>query len=150
MKCANCNNELAPITYEGAVVVDACAQCSGMYFDSGELEKIQDNKDNDYSDMLACHPPLLEQTFEMARQKHLSNKTCPKCKVEMHRREWLTSQILIDVCSECFGVWLDKGELQTLELYYERLSQKISRDISDSQEVEKKGFWASLKSLVNK
>ncbi|MDP7014147.1 MAG: zf-TFIIB domain-containing protein, partial [Verrucomicrobiota bacterium] len=62
MKCANCNNELAPITYEGGVVVDACDQCSGMYLDSGELEKIQDNKDNDYSDMLACHPPLLERT----------------------------------------------------------------------------------------
>ena len=84
MKCANCNNELAPITYEGGVVVDACDQCSGMYLDSGELEKIQDNKDNDYSDMLACHPPLLERTFEMARQKHLPDKTCPKCKGASH------------------------------------------------------------------
>ena len=58
----------------------------------------------------------------------------------MHRREWLTSQILIDVCTECFGVWLDKGELQTLELYYERLSQKISGDIRIVKKLRKKAF----------
>ena len=150
MKCSNCNYELAAVTYEGELVIDACAQCGGMYLDSGELQKIQEEKGNDFSDMLACHPPLLERTFEMARQKHLPDKTCPKCKVDMHRREWLTSQILIDVCSECFGIWLDKEELQALELYYERLNQKICGDLLDSQEVDKKGFWITLKSLVKK
>lgn len=142
MKCANCNNELAPIKYEGDVVVDACAQCKGMYLDSGELQKIQDNKDNDYSDMLASPSQLLKHTLEMDRQKKLPNKTCPKCEVEMNRREWLKSQILIDVCSDCFGIWLDEGELQALEIYFERLRQENS-DIEES-------LWSSLIRLIKK
>jgi len=37
---------------------------------------------------------------------------CPRCFVKMNQREH--HQVRIDECPSCGGIWLDKGELQTL------------------------------------
>ena len=37
---------------------------------------------------------------------------CPNCQVGM--REVERRGVLIDVCPQCGGVWLDKGELEKL------------------------------------
>jgi len=37
---------------------------------------------------------------------------CPLCKVPM--REMLKEDVLIDVCPQCRGVWLDRGEMEKL------------------------------------
>ena len=38
--------------------------------------------------------------------------TCPICKIDM--KTFMISQIEIDKCPKCEGVWLDKGELEEL------------------------------------
>jgi len=80
-----------PTPYKGGVVVDACSSCGGMYLDGEELEKVQEIRENDYSEELAKQPPFIDRAYEMARQKNAPNKICPKCLKEMHRREWLGS-----------------------------------------------------------
>jgi len=42
----------------------------------------------------------------------MSAITCPVCQGAF--REVLREGILIDVCSQCRGVWLDRGELEKL------------------------------------
>ncbi|MGE3858117.1 MAG: zf-TFIIB domain-containing protein [Dehalococcoidia bacterium] len=37
---------------------------------------------------------------------------CPKCQVVMRERE--KDDLIIDVCPQCRGVWLDAGELEKL------------------------------------
>jgi ribosomal protein L37AE/L43A len=37
---------------------------------------------------------------------------CPRCGGDLKERQ--TEQVKIDECSECGGVWLDKGELEQL------------------------------------
>ena len=38
---------------------------------------------------------------------------CPKCEVSlMHERE--KGDVILDVCRECGGIWLDRGELERL------------------------------------
>lgn len=37
---------------------------------------------------------------------------CPVCRAPF--REVLTEGVLIDVCTRCNGVWLDRGELERL------------------------------------
>lgn len=48
----------------------------------------------------------------------MSHLTCPVCKVGM--REVEREGVTIDVCTQCRGVWLDRGEL-------EKLSEALSR-----------------------
>ena len=39
----------------------------------------------------------------------------------MDRREHgYCSQVMVDVCHDCQGIWLDNGEVQALEVFFER------------------------------
>ncbi len=48
----------------------------------------------------------------------------------------------VDVCPSCAGMWLDKGEIERLEVFFER-SRVEAGEI-------RKGFWKSLVSLFGK
>jgi len=37
---------------------------------------------------------------------------CPRCKIEMEKLK--KKDVIIDVCSKCGGMWLDKGETEKL------------------------------------
>ena len=39
---------------------------------------------------------------------------CPKCQIPMRERE--KDDLVIDVCPQCRGVWLDAGELEKLSV----------------------------------
>ena len=40
--------------------------------------------------------------------------TCPKCGITMRERE--KGDVIIDICPQCRGVWLDAGELEKLSV----------------------------------
>ena len=82
-------------------------------------------------------PNLIGNAYEMARQKGLKEMACPKCGSEMEIREYgYCSQIIIDLCPKCSGIWLNKGEIQALEVFCER-----ARIETDSM---RKGFLKNL------
>jgi Zn-finger nucleic acid-binding protein len=120
MRCPRDQAELTPQIYEANVEVDFCPSCQGMWLDKGELETIQETIENDYSDTL-YDIGSAARAYEMARQKALPNITCPSCQAPLIPKQYgYCSQILIDVCPQCEGVWLDKGEIQALEQFFER------------------------------
>ncbi len=43
MRCPKCGMELAEVDFRG-VRVDTCFNCGGMFFDQGEVEKIQEKQ----------------------------------------------------------------------------------------------------------
>jgi protein-arginine kinase activator protein McsA len=51
-------------------------------------------------------------TAEKKRLKDLHNMRCPKCGMDLIEIDY--QQIKIDKCSECDGIWLDAGELETV------------------------------------
>jgi len=137
MKCPNDQSLLVKKIYEGNVEIDECPKCKGMWLDKHELEKIQDTLENDYSDELRKIPDYISRAYKMARSKNEDIRKCPKCDNPMSKKEYAkSSQIIIDICPTCRGVWLDKGELQKLEIFFER-SRIKSKDI-------KNGFLGSL------
>ena len=50
---------------------------------------------------------------------------CPRCNVTMRERE--KGDVIVDICPQCRGVWLDAGEL-------ERLSVRESRYYDDDDD----------------
>ncbi|MEQ8172513.1 MAG: zf-TFIIB domain-containing protein, partial [Candidatus Eremiobacterota bacterium] len=48
---------------------------------------------------------------EKQKLKELHYMRCPKCGLELEEVTFMN--ILIDICNECNGIWLDKGELET-------------------------------------
>ena len=49
---------------------------------------------------------------EKKRLKKLHHMRCPKCGMELIEINY--KKIMIDKCSECEGIWLDAGELETI------------------------------------
>lgn len=141
MKCPIDNNELVKVIYENAVEIDKCKTCHGAWLDKGELEKIQELKIHDYESELNQIPDYVGNAFAFAKSQADSNIKCPKCNIELERKEYgYCSQILIDTCVKGHGIWLDKNELKSLEIFYER-SRLDAKDA-------KNGFLSGLLDLL--
>ncbi len=56
------------------------------------------------------HMRLAEE--EKRRLKELHYMRCPKCGFELIEIDY--KNIKVDKCSECEGIWLDAGELETI------------------------------------
>lgn len=78
--------------------IDRCGSCGGTWFDAKELRRVADDKD---LEALATRVPIL---------KVVSAFPCPRCAGECV--EGHVSEVAVDHCLSCNGVWLDKGELE--------------------------------------
>ena len=82
---------------------------------------------------------------------------CPKCQITMRERE--KGDVIIDICPQCRGVWLDAGELEKLsereKRYYDdddgdrgrgygRASERGDRYEDDRRPQGRQGFLANL------
>ena len=56
------------------------------------------------------HKKLKEEEKKQLRELH--NMRCPKCGMELIEIDY--RGIKVDRCSECLGIWLDAGELESI------------------------------------
>jgi ssDNA-binding Zn-finger/Zn-ribbon topoisomerase 1 len=56
------------------------------------------------------HKKLKEEEKKQLRELH--NMRCPKCGMELIEIDY--RGIKVDRCSECLGIWLDTGELESI------------------------------------
>ncbi len=121
MQCPRDEATLVKQTAVGDVEIDACTLCGGTWLDRGELEVLQRAHEHDHDGALIPAQDRVALAFEMAKQKLEPHLDCPVCGLTMARHEYAwTSQVVIDECPAGCGMWLDKGELQELELFFER------------------------------
>lgn len=140
MICPRCGVPLVTERYEADVDVDVCEQCGGTWVDKGELERVQAAREHKHGYELRHDPDTVGASIEMARQSVLPEAACPKCGATMDRHEYgLASQVLIDRCPHDHGLWLDKGELEALEIYFERTKAESNADASSIA-----GLWGQL------
>lgn len=130
MKCPVDRQPLQKSIYEGDIEIDSCTICSGIWLDKGELESIQQIREKNYNLDLDERSILSSQTknvYQLGTKPPDRALTCPSCTEKMLQKEYgFSSLIMIDICTNpsCQGIWLDKGELQALEIYYEQLHKK--------------------------
>jgi Zn-finger nucleic acid-binding protein len=125
MKCPRCQIALQPRIYEADVQVDGCTECGGRWLDHRELERIEEAAANDYKEQLSRPEYLLDRSYEVALQRSRSEICCPRCGQPMSKTECHpTSLVLVDLCPGCAGLWLDRGEVQALEVFFERMRQE--------------------------
>ena len=112
MICPNCKKEtLEKISFH-KVQIDRCTQCYGIWFDQNELRKAKDEKDQ-YLKWLDVDLWKEDRKFQVSS----SGKICPLCKINLYEVEYGESNIKVDVCNSCKGVWLDKGEFKKIIAY---------------------------------
>lgn len=108
MECPKCTQELFTFEIDG-IELEQCKNCEGIWFDKNELDQIKDKADSDLNWMdveLWKHP----DKFKLGLNKY----TCPKCGDKMEVLDYDNTNIEINYCKSCEGVWLNKGGLQNL------------------------------------
>lgn len=137
MKCPTCNNqELDQKINADSVNVGSCSECSGMWFETDELRKARDKNDEStnwfdfdlWKDL---------DTFDL----ETSNRVCPSDSVALHKLHYGDSDIEIEACKNCNGIWLDKDEFEKIMEYvkkqssYEILNNYLKNLIQEGKEV---------------
>ena len=109
MICPTCHNVMIVVEHE-KIELDYCANCSGTWFDSGELELVLDSMELEGSDL------SLSDIFASPEAKTIEKKRrCPICNQKMKKAIIGDKpEVLIDRCSKGEGLWFDGGELNRL------------------------------------
>ena len=100
-ECPKCRSRLHERRIQDAgVKVDCCPSCRGLWFDNRELEAV-----------------LELQTGErfVPRTARKSDRRCPRCGILLFGFRYPETDVEIDMCETCHGIWLDSGELKRFE-----------------------------------
>lgn len=117
MNCPKCNAEFeAKIV--GEVQVDECVQCHGIWFDPDELEQATQAVEED----------LRWMEFDLWKDQNRfqvsqGNMKCPRCRTTMAAVKYSPTDVTVDTCVKCRGIWLDKGEF---ELVIDALEEEVA------------------------
>ncbi len=112
MKCPVSKiDDLQPI-HIGNVGIDSCPACKGFWFDNDELRKAKDIK---VSGANWFDVDLWKDESKFSGVK--SEKICPKCAKALYKINYSDSDIEIDACKNCKGIWLDRGEFEKILKY---------------------------------
>ena len=144
MRCPRDGSELSPRIYEANVEIDECTTCRGTFLDQGELERIQAAIEKDHRKDLAGPVDTVVEERAAEREEAQPLIDCPKCGQQMERRRYgLGSMTVIDVCTQGDGIWLDRGELEALERFYERSQSEVEIPLSWR-------IWAAVRGTLRK
>lgn len=108
MTCPVCGNKLDKAVFN-EVEVDLCPSCLGMWFERDELRWAKDAKDKNLT-WLDVDLWEDETKFKISSQ----DKICPGCRLPLYEVRYGDSDVKVDVCTVCYGVWLDRGEFKEL------------------------------------
>jgi uncharacterized protein len=118
MNCPVCNENLKTVNYENQEV-DICLKCGGMWFDEGVLPKVVDGLlfKNEIDFQTVKEAYRKNKVVGIDKNKELQRK-CPRCNVDMNLINYFyDSNIIIDGCPSCNGIWTDEGEVQAIAKY---------------------------------
>jgi len=103
--CPVCKDPMVVLELE-QVEIDYCANCKGIWLDSGELELLLESEQERKS--------LFESFKEDSSNKERSY-SCPICRKRMSKIfVGEKGQVMIDKCRKNHGLWFDEGELKSV------------------------------------
>jgi Zn-finger nucleic acid-binding protein len=100
--------------------VDYCATCRGVWLDYGKLSRIVKNRERTWSpDKIRSVLSTLEG-FNAPPLGEDRTLKCPECSSSLDEVNYQgTSNIIVNPCGELHGVWLDAGEIASIQIYME-------------------------------
>jgi uncharacterized protein len=121
MECPRDRSPLQARKREGDVEVDECGVCRGIWLDKGELEALQQASAERHLHIDDPASDSVERSINEVAQLSAKEAACPRCSAKMTPRDYgFGSQIVIDTCPAGCGVWLDVGEAERLQAFYEQ------------------------------
>lgn len=108
MICPSCKKSLDRAIFYG-IEVDYCPKCLGIFFEENELRLAKDEKDKNLN-WLDIDLWKEKAKFKISPTQRL----CPACRLLLYEINYGDSNIKIDLCNVCHGIWLDRGEFRMI------------------------------------
>lgn len=119
--CPSCIQPLNTMVHDKEPVW-SCTKCKGVFIQHRQLQQILQQKPiqrpqpQGAQNEPGLHPPAAEEIVELPTK-------CPWCARVMGRHRFgEVSSILIDTCEQGCGIWLNDGELESIEAWHEFIS----------------------------
>ena len=134
MKCPKCGKSLTVIETSEGVTVDFCQGCYGIWFDKDEIGFYLE---------LGSDMPDLDEALKTANK---TDHECPKCASKLEELLYAgKSEVKIDRCPSCEGIWTDKGEIAKLEEMSAGLQSPKSRVLQVARILKQRGYESFIK-----
>jgi len=118
MKCPICALALAPKTYADQTV-DVCEICRGIWCDSGELGTLVNALISADKVPTGGSPSAAEARQHEDHDRQ--TKPCPRCAQMTESFNFAyDSNIFLNRCNACNGIWLDGGELRSVAQFIKK------------------------------
>ncbi|MCA9671625.1 MAG: protein kinase [Myxococcales bacterium] len=109
--CPRCRELLVPTSFAEDIEVDRCLSCRGIWLDFGEAGRLVASSLVGLKSELAPQLPSL-----LGARVGDSGVDCPNCGCELDTFELRAApDTEVDRCGRCGGMWLDDGELATMQ-----------------------------------
>jgi Zn-finger nucleic acid-binding protein len=105
MKCPKCkNSDLKENRVKGHEFrVDLCRDCKGIWFDRNELESLL---------------KISVKTLKIPPQARKQPFDCPRCRRPLYAFSYPQTMVIVDMCAQCEGLWLDADEFKEIKLVH--------------------------------
>ena len=129
MNCPSCQTLLTTIDYE-TVEIETCLGCGGEWLDKDELGKIvrirEEKFDEEERRAIAESATITGVDLEKADR----DLVCPKCGCTTDAINYGgDTGIVLDRCTGCGGFWLDKDEIEKVQMLVEGWEDLLPEDL---------------------
>jgi len=149
MNCPECKTQkLSEKMKISDVMINWCLSCGGLWFERDELRLAKDKKVKDakWIDVELKDESIDWFQFKLWKDKVKFKaakdiKLCPGCWTPLYKVNYGDSDIEIDICGICGGVWLDRGEFKKIIEYvkdkkdYELLNNYVKNLVLETKEI---------------
>jgi Zn-finger nucleic acid-binding protein len=130
MLCPNEKAEMRPVRVEShygqSVLLDQCPECGGIWFDISELYMVKKGE--------AAKIELLNEDI-LRKPTAIENAeiVCPRDHEKLFRftDPFFPKDIIIERCSKCSGVWLNRGEFTKYQHFRQERWNKCEKSSAD-------------------
>jgi len=113
-RCPKCRIPTDRIKYEGVTIYN-CGSCGGHWLNHARLDVILKRRE------VVMPEPVKQKMMDLADASNTTEPLlCLTCGTQMVKetfRWW--DDIVLDRCPKCNGLWLDRGELEKCQIYWE-------------------------------
>lgn len=115
MKCPACKIYLHEARFQN-VPIDVCYQCEGSFFDSGELSRILQTRED-----------ILHKGDEKP-----TGFVCPRCLGAMEEVRYSDElDVFLHRCTKCRGLWAEKGEVGAIGKFFHKYFLRLSPGVPE-------------------